>query len=240
MRSQTMRPMKTFSQILTETPNLYEGLNLDDATIELLYDFFQFRYVCDDAKFYSYYRRNIRLYQGQYLKQLRLETADIDWFVLDYSEQQTKTQGLNSEDIKRSSNSTNTTAGNNTITSNDTNKSLNADLPNVINYTGMEAGAPDTLDWSSPTSQNETNTAGSSDTNYSSTVTSDGVEKATNQRRNEGITSTISTGRSGASPSDIINRSIEVIQDTNSFKWLLYKLEICFWPLVEKEDLYGI
>lgn len=84
--SMSMIPTKTFKQYLVENPSLYDGIEIDDSTKQALFDWFELRFICDDDNFSRFFRRNLNLNLARYNKALRLETAEVDWFVFNYSE----------------------------------------------------------------------------------------------------------------------------------------------------------
>lgn len=110
--------MKTllFSEYLADNPNLYNNLGLDEATIENLNSWFQFRYICDNTKFEAFYRRLIKMLLNQYNKQLELETSNIDWFVMNYSENLKIDSSTGIRSIITNSNGTNAVTQNTTST----------------------------------------------------------------------------------------------------------------------------
>ena len=72
----------------TPLSTMFEGTNIDEATQQNIYNWFQFRYLCDNSRFLAYFQRQVLLYQMQYLSYLRVETTEIDPMVADYMERQ--------------------------------------------------------------------------------------------------------------------------------------------------------
>lgn len=82
--------MMNFSEYLTINPNLYQNINIDEPTKQSIYDWFQFREVCDDTKFGVYFRRLLNTTLIKYDQLLRIEPgiSQYDWLVQHYMERQ--------------------------------------------------------------------------------------------------------------------------------------------------------
>lgn len=94
--------------LLTEQgKTLYQNLGIDDATQENLNDYFTFREIVDDDRFYSYFRRYIRIYSKQYYQSLRIETMKLDWTVTHYIEHGREVNSSDTSDTSRSKNTVN-------------------------------------------------------------------------------------------------------------------------------------
>ena len=80
---------KTFKEILEEVgeDNLYPE-KVDDATRKLVYDWFQYRKVCDNEKFPLFFNRRISHEYDRYQQLLRIEpgVSKYDWLVSEYKE----------------------------------------------------------------------------------------------------------------------------------------------------------
>lgn len=87
-----MDQLMTLEQMTTQTQwtmsKLCEGTQIDKATQDLLFDWYKYRYVCDNVRFPTYFNRQLRLYQDQYLAQVRLQLVEIDPMVSEYMERQ--------------------------------------------------------------------------------------------------------------------------------------------------------
>lgn len=157
---------------------------IDEATQSLLYDWFQFRTVCDDEKFTIFYRRKLMRCEAQYRQLLRLEHSDFDPLVASYHEK--LTQSTNAGSSSMSSETDTTGSGTDTITKNltdttvtdrdttdsrsfsntgsTTSKDVSASKANPASaiYPGATAGQIPSLDWSSMTAQAQSEGTGSS------------------------------------------------------------------------------
>lgn len=98
----------TFKEYLTRNPNLYDGLNLDEPLKQSLFDWFQFREVCDDDKFNVFYTRLIKNHLNKYQQLLRIEPgiSSFDWLVQTYHENQKILQAQEKENHSKEVNST--------------------------------------------------------------------------------------------------------------------------------------
>ena len=75
-----MRSYKTFNQMTTLYPlKMYEGTTVDAATQDLIKDWFQFRYVCEDndEKWLVYFHRLLNEKYARYKLMLLLELSEI-------------------------------------------------------------------------------------------------------------------------------------------------------------------
>ena len=74
--------------------NLYPS-QIEQTDREMINDWFDFRYVCDDEKFPVFFKRYLNLYYNRYLELQRLEPgyAKYDWLVNNYLELQKTTIG---------------------------------------------------------------------------------------------------------------------------------------------------
>lgn len=86
---------------------LYLNLGIDDATQENINEYFTFREIVDDDRFYSYFRRYLRIYSKQYYASLRVETMKIDWTVTHYIEHGREVNSTDTSDTSRSKETTN-------------------------------------------------------------------------------------------------------------------------------------
>lgn len=85
---------------------------VDDALKQTIYDWFQFRPVCDDDRFNVYFNRVLNRDIGRYNELLRIQPgiSNYDWLVTKYQETQWTHEGQN--DITRSSELNGTVTGN--------------------------------------------------------------------------------------------------------------------------------
>lgn len=90
-QTERRKQLKTFAEILTETTAqaLYPE-HIDEATRQTIFEWFQFRVVCDDQKFPVFFRRVLVRDYPRYLELLRIQPdpAKYDWFVENYLERQ--------------------------------------------------------------------------------------------------------------------------------------------------------
>lgn len=102
----------TYLEWLKKNPTiLKEKTELDDATIQLLADWFGFRTIVDDDKFTTFFLREINIDAWQYKELLRLESIEIDPMVSNYIERWVRRKGTNTSNITRSESSNGTTTG---------------------------------------------------------------------------------------------------------------------------------
>lgn len=95
---------------------------LDEATKATIFDWFQYREVCDDDKFNTFFNRTLVRDLPQYEQLLRIEpgVAEYDWLVEEYLESQRTHTGSNSDTL--SGNVTTDRSG--TVTTEGTGKSV--------------------------------------------------------------------------------------------------------------------
>ena len=170
--------MMTFQEMRTKNPNIYPN-QIEELDREMINTWFDFRQVCDDDKFETFFKRQLNLYYSKYLEMQRIEPgyAHYDWLVNQYLEVQRKNTGSS----ENSANSTNNAINNLTITNNLTNKTENS---------GKDTGSNSGINSSNLTitnnledrnntiitnknNQTQTNTSNSSDTNKTTMVGSD-------------------------------------------------------------------
>lgn len=84
---------QTFSEYLKTNPNLYDGIAIDDATKENIFEWFQFREVCDNVKFGAFFRRELNIDLYRYNQLIRADLTEIDPMVNTYRERLLKTTG---------------------------------------------------------------------------------------------------------------------------------------------------
>lgn len=121
---------KTFAEIKSENPNLYDGcvsyhwseahqrwdaVALDDATKELIDEWFSLRVVCNDEHFIRFFRRGINVNALRYAQLARIELSSFDPLVSWYRE--TQREGMNSSTSTGQTNENKTLSGTNAKTS---------------------------------------------------------------------------------------------------------------------------
>lgn len=136
--------------------------SLDEATKQTIFDWYQYRYVCDDDKFNVFFNRVLNRDLPQYNQLLRLEPgiSDYDWMVEEYRETQRthegatestsdvtnnvsretsqNTEGTNSSSTTGSNNQTTTTGGNSNTTRTNSSVTEKKGKESVRDYTNLE------------------------------------------------------------------------------------------------------
>ena len=185
------------TSVYADTPDI------DEATQSLLFDWFQFRTVCDDEKFPEFYRRKLMRCEAQYRHLLRLEHSEFDPLVASYherlaqsentetsrSESTTEVSGASSDTITKDLTDVSVTdrdtvssgSSSGSSSSSDKNVSANKANPQSIAYAGATAGELPALDWSHMGAQAQTENEGSasSQSSNSNTVAEDGTVTTT-------------------------------------------------------------
>lgn len=207
---------KKFSEY--DQTELYTGIDIDEATQDLIYDWYQFKTVCDDEKFPVFFRRKLTRCLHQYYQLCRLENSTFDPLVASYHERLTEYSGLRSETKSGSSTTTGTKSSTDTknltdqtILDRDTGTGYSASsstsdeqstkqaqkaAPQSIAYSG--GGSNDKLpgfDWSYMSGQQQQDGEGSSSSQSSSTTT--GTEDSTSTTTHTG-TDTIAETTGGS------------------------------------------
>lgn len=153
------------------------GTQIDSATLDLLFDFYQYRYVCDNVRFPVYFRRELQKLQWQYNNLLRLESVEWDPTVSDYLERWTVGTKYDRADRaahEKGDHSAETNGGNESggtdkvhttgdTTAAATQRSLSGDTPDSSMYPGDPGtpigdytnGMPKKLNWTYTTAQSE-------------------------------------------------------------------------------------
>lgn len=67
------------------------GTEIPAATLDAIYDWYQYRQVCDNDRFGAYFNRQLRLIERQYMLYLRNDMTTWDPMVVDYMERQIMT-----------------------------------------------------------------------------------------------------------------------------------------------------
>lgn len=128
---------------------LYLNLGIDDATQDSINEYFKYRVLVDDDRFYDYFRRYVRIYKEQYYNSLRVETMKIDWTVTHYIEHGREVNSYDTEETAGSKSTTN--AGSDTYhtertpdLTTETVTSDNREVSGTNSNTGKTATADDT------------------------------------------------------------------------------------------------
>lgn len=204
----TVTATKKFSEY--DLTSVYaDCTDIDEATQSLLYDWFQYRTVCDDEKFLVFYRRKLMRCEAQYRQLLRLEHSDFDPLVASYHERRTQTTNSGSSSMSSETDTTGsntdtetknltdlTTVDRDTTdsrsfsnTGSTSNKDVSASKanPQSIAYSGTTAGNLPALDWGymSAQAQNE-NTGSSTQTGTSSGTGTDDSTTTTTHTGTDG------------------------------------------------------
>lgn len=87
--------LMTFGEYLetSEATGLYTGINIDESTIDALKQYFLYRRLVDNGKFFTFYRRALNQAERQYNNYLRIELTDFDPVVSQYLERQINRTG---------------------------------------------------------------------------------------------------------------------------------------------------
>lgn len=177
---------KLFSEI--DRADLYDGIDIDEATQQSIYDWYQYREVCDEEdKFKRFFRRKLAINAYQYNQLIRLQYTDFDPLVNSYHESLTQnraehagsisventgnTSGSVSDNVLHASTETTRhtgtvgSVGNSATTtseeSTDDIKNLARSFPGSTIYpTQIGGGVPDKLDWTHASGQEETDSTG--------------------------------------------------------------------------------
>lgn len=137
---------------------LTAGSEIDESTSDAIFDWFQFRRVCHNDRFPTYFARQLKLVDHQYQEMLRLELTTWDPMIADYMERQ----------ITRAAEDT-TSGSSNSKTTNDLTTSKST------TYSGTDTQTTDrTQNQSGQTGNTRTNDLKSETTN-NLTVTQDGT-----------------------------------------------------------------
>lgn len=198
---------KTFAEI--DRTHLYDDIDIDAASIQSIYDWFQFREVCDDDKFDAFFRRKLACDIDQYNQLIRLQFTEFDPLVSSYHESWTKSEGTHTGSTSESGeysktgsnqhsdtttyNSGNTHTGTVVTDSDNSQSGSNSDSSDtgslqraLPNGAGLSYGTfPDNLNWNTASGQEETKATGSSSNSSTSatdtTVTNNLADSHTGQ-----------------------------------------------------------
>lgn len=209
---------KTFAEI--DRTGLYDGIDIDEASIQSIYDWYQYRNVCNDNDdiFKQMFRRKLKLDIVQYNELIRLQFTEFDPLVSSYHESLTETENANtasseeenansttngSETTRSRTNSEtathtgtvvtdNDTTESNSESSNDDSKSLVRSYPASTVYANAGAGMPANFNWQTASDQEENKIDG----------TRSGSRTGTNDTT---VTNNLSDGRNGTESETVSN-----------------------------------
>lgn len=194
-----MMGLMTYQDWRKANPDFFLDIpELDAATIGALDDWFGFRYISDNDKFATFYRREINLHLWQYQQQVRLESVNFDPMVSSYVERWVNRKGTDS----------NSRTGSETAdaesTSNGTNSSTTTGTPGVTetrNSTRTD-NTTQTTDSTSTETPNTTvkatgSSSGTSTGNQTTTDSKEGTESGTSSQTHEGTADTASMELTG-------------------------------------------
>lgn len=226
---------------------------IDEATQNLLYDWFQFRTVCDDERFPIFFRRKLMRCEVQYHQLLSLEHRDFDPLVATYRER------LTTDDYRHNGTNGNTTIDSRSKTAEESkvssetshsegsfeniDKQASKANPSSIAYVNPGTGKLPVYDWSYMNGQGQTEgvgnsendvTSSQSENNESSEIISgsssvSGSSSASDKRQVEEIY----TGRDGLTPQEAYLKAKSWIIVSDAFDWLKGELNDCFLGIIE-------
>ena len=121
---------KAYSEYINENPGTYDGIiayafddlkndwepvAVPDTTKATVMDWFQYRTVCDDVKFGTFFKRKMNICALRYANMLRIEMSSFDPLVADYmeteiEENQTKVSSGTESNTKNSTNTNDSTS----------------------------------------------------------------------------------------------------------------------------------
>lgn len=228
--------MKKFN----EFSNIYVDTSVSTDVQAMLNNHFMYREVCDDDNFVFFWSRNINRYYDKFIKlQLTELVTDFD---TDFktSVNTILTSTSNNTDTKSGSDknsNTNNSSVTNTIISDSTNKQLDLNTPQSIQYSNTQKASND-LDWTYVSRQSESSSRGSdtsttSDGSSSNTTTYNSSVSSISSSNND---STTSSSGYNSSQTTRYREAYNFISNSDSFTWFVSKLEICFLGIYEKNE----
>lgn len=175
---------KTYSEYIDENPETYDGIiayafddlkndwepvAVPDTTKATIMDWFQYRTVCDDVKFGTFFKRKMNICALRYANMLRIEMSSFDPLVADYMETEIE------ENQTRVASGTETNMKNSTNTNDNTSSSVRT--PD-LEYNDATAGTSNEA--SNRTTESKANTTdnGESSDNVTHTGSTNGKETA--------------------------------------------------------------
>ncbi len=188
-----MSDYKLFDEI--DKTHLYDGIDIDEASIQAIDDWFYNRRICDNTHFDRYFRRKLKNSIGRYNQLIRIEYTEFDPLVSAYHESWTNVEGTHegssseSGSYSKEGNSTDNhqTTFNDTIrksgtvvTDSDSTQSSSGSsdsdtktLQRALPAAGLSygsAGLPSNLNWNTASGQEE-NKTGNSDNSSGTSAT---------------------------------------------------------------------
>ena len=226
-------------KLFNEFTNLYVDTSVSTSVQAMLDNHFKYREVCDDDHFEFFWKRNINRYYDKFVKlQLTELVTDFD---TDFktSVNTILSNTSNSTDTKTGSDKNSNTSNSNTtntITSDSTNKQLDLNTPQSIQYSATQ-NASNSLDWTYVSRQSETSSRGSdtsSNTDSTNTNTTTYNSSVSTVSTSSGDTTSTSSGYN-TSQTMRYRDAYNFISSSDSFMWFVSKLEICFLGIYENE-----
>lgn len=184
-----MDDLMTLKELTTETEwtmaRLCAGTQIDSATQAEIFNWYQYRKVCDNDKFPAFFNRQLSLYENQYLAQIRLEMVEWDPLVADYMERQILRATTGSSEATGSASGSKSHSGRG-------GKTITQDTTTRVDTTGSNTGVMDDVTSSSTEGQTVGHATDNKQEETSGTKTS----------ITDGTTSSNTTGQAQSQSSD--------------------------------------
>lgn len=172
---------KTYAELIAETPNLFNGTDMEDdtATQSLIYDWFQYRRVASNTKFPTYIKRIVNRDYTRYLQLLRIEAGKVgdtnsptryDWLVTDY---------LESLDHEKGIDSNSETTGGTSATKRGINKTTIESLDSNANSESQSSSSSEQSAHTETNSDVQSDTTGSANTGTTATAKAGSMSRTT-------------------------------------------------------------
>lgn len=194
--------MMTYLEWRTANPTvLTEKTELDEATIQLLSDWFDSRFLCDDDNFERFFVRQINLDYWQYNQLLRLQSVEFDPMVSQYLERWVNRTGTQDNTSKTSGKTSDSGTGSSTV------QGTTSSTPGVTE-TSETTRTPNTTitSTSTPGVRESTETTHTPNTTVTSTGSSDGNSSGSSE----------TTGSTTETSNNTGTNSQETTSSTNS------------------------
>ena len=194
--------MMTYLEWRTANPTvLTEKTELDEATIQLLSDWFDSRFLCDDDNFERFFVRQINLDYWQYNQLLRLQSVEFDPMVSQYLERWVNRTGTQDNTSKTTGKTSDSGTGSSTV------EGTASSTPGVTE-TSETTRTPNTTttSTSTPGVRESTETIHTPNTKVTSTGSSDGDSSGTSETSSQTTDASINSG----------TNSTEVTSSTNT------------------------
>ena len=232
-----MRPYKTFNQMTTLYPlKLYEGTAVDADTQDLIKDWFNYRYVCEDndEKWLLYFHRLLNEKYARYKLMVLLELSKIPE-LLNYRSYVTRQaqKGGTVTDVIQDIVST-VAKSVDDQTSDGKHVEMVRGLPQSSSYDNVPGQLPN-LDWDTATNQAQSaDNAGVVETNIDSLNTRN-VNSKRESVDKDGMT--IKTDKLNVFEIDLKNTIWSYLKSKEAWEWFQKELEAAFLCIYEFEDL---